>query len=150
MEFDAAAMAADLPYDAVSVFQGMLMDRITHIAQEMPGDRRFHADVHAFLRDLHQLLPVLRDVADHEHSGGIREEPAQNGRAVHVDDIALFQDMVAIRDTVADLLVDGGADALREALVVQAGRDGAHLDGGIVDDVIDLLRAHAGAHQTLL
>ena len=90
MEFQAAAVAADLPYHGVAVFNGVLVDRIAHIAQKGPGLYMLKADLHALFGDPDQALSFLRYIADHEHSGGIGKVSVQDGGAVHVDDVPVL------------------------------------------------------------
>ena len=49
--------------------------------------------------------------------------------------------------TVADALVDAGADALREGPIVQRRGVGPRLDGHLVDCLVDCIRGHPRPHQ---
>ena len=57
--------------------------------------------------------------------------------------VPLPEDLVFIRYAVADHIVDGGAHALREALVVQRGGDASVRDGVVVHQPVYLGGAHA-------
>ena len=52
--------------------------------------------------------------------------------------------MFLIRNSVADFLVDRGADALGKAFIVERSRNRVHGDCRLIDDPVDLLCAHAG------
>ena len=51
------------------------------------------------------------------------------------------------RDTVADLFVDGGADAFGESFIAERRRDTAELPRFAVDELIDFFRRHACANM---
>ena len=59
----------------------------------------------------------LSDLTKAEHTGGIAHVSVIDRCAIHVYDIALTKDHLAARNTVANLIVDGGAYALRVALI---------------------------------
>ena len=145
MEFQAASVSADLPDHRIAVLHGMLVDRIAHVAQESPRLYMLKADLHALLGDLDQALSLFRYIADHEHAGRIGKVAVQDGGAVHVDDVAVLQDDLLIRNAVADFIINGRADALGEALIVKGGGNASHLHSGLIDDVVDILGGHAGA-----
>src|SRR6185312_14487230 len=62
----------------------------------------------------------------------------EDGGDVDVDDVARLQH-ARPGDAVADHLVDGGAHALGEAVVVEGRRPAAALDRVLVDEGVDLL-----------
>src|SRR5699024_9325823 len=103
------------------------------------------AELNALFGDAHETLCALGNFSHLEHAGSVREISVKNGGHVDIDDISLFQDDLFVRDTVADLIVDGGAHAFREALVVQGGGDAAVFYCKAVDDLIDLGCTHADA-----
>ena len=51
--------------------------------------------------------------------------------------------MSGIRDSVADLVIDGCAHTLRKALIVERRRDAAHTDGGLIYNAVNILGGHA-------
>ena len=137
-------MSADFLDDRETVLQCMLMHCISHVAHERPWLCCLDADLHAFLCDPHQFLLLFRDLADTVHSGRVREKSVQDRAAVDIDDVAFLQDNLIRRNTMADLLVDGGADTLRIALIVKVRWNASHFDRRIVDDIVNFLRCHAG------
>ena len=144
VEFEPAAVSADFLDDRETVLQCMLMHCISHVAHERPWLCCLDADLHAFLCDPHQFLLLFRDLADTVHSGRVREKSVQDRAAVDIDDVAFLQDNLIRRNTMADLLVDGGADTLRIALIVKVRWNASHFDRRIVDDIVNFLRCHAG------
>lgn len=66
-----------------------------------------------------------------------------DARQVDVDDVAVSQNVV-VGDAVADDFVDAGANGVGVAVVAQAGRSVAVLDGVIVSQLVDLAGGDAG------
>lgn len=145
MELHAHAVAAHFPDDGVAVFPRQPVNRFAHIAQGFPWLYLVQPGLNALPGDFHQLLLLRRGFPDDEHPGGVGIIAVQNGGAVHVDDIALAENILRGRNAVADLLVDGGADAFGEALVVQRRGDGSGLSRLFVHPAVDLFRGNAGA-----
>ena len=117
MEFQSHSMAADVDDHAVAVCFRVAVHRIRHISQKPPGLHLFDSLLHTFLRHLHQPEIFLLHISNAEHTGGIPVIPVIDGRNIHIDDVAVLQHIRFAGNTVADLAVDGGADALREALI---------------------------------
>ncbi len=70
-------------------------------------------------------------------------EAVQLGAAVDGDDVALLEDVLG-GDAVHHLVVDGGAEGAREAVVaLEAGRGALLADVGL-GDLVELQEAHAG------
>ena len=121
------------------------MHRLAHVADGLPGLYFFQSGLNTLAGDFHQLLLFRRGLPDDEHPGGVGIVAVQNGGAVHIDDVALAENVLRGGNAVADLLVDGGADAFGEALVVQRRGDGPGLRGLLIDPAVDLLGGNAGA-----
>ena len=83
----------------------MVVDRLPDVAQEAPRLHLRQAQFDAFLRHLHELAVFVADVADAVHAGRIRKIAIQDGRAVHIDDVAGFQHNVLRREAMADLII---------------------------------------------
>src|SRR5690606_11733121 len=77
------------------------------------------------------------DLAHRIHAAGIAVPAVDDDRVVDVDDVALFQRLVA-GDAVTDHMVDRGADGLRIALVAQARGHAAIVQGELADPVVQL------------
>src|SRR3546814_6145427 len=75
------------------------------------------------------------DVADEERGVGVAVHAIEEDRDVEVDDVAVGQRSV-VGDAVADDLVDGCAQRLREAAVVAGSRVAAAVDAGLVADSV--------------
>ena len=145
MELHAHAVAAHFPDDGIAVLPGQAVHRFAHVADGLPGLYFFQSGLNTLAGDFHQLLLFRRGLPDDEHPGGVGIVAVQNGGAVYIDDVALAENVLRGRNAVADLLVDGGADALGEALVIQRRGDGPGLRGLLIDPAVDLLSGNAGA-----
>ncbi len=142
MKLLSAAVTADLTDDAVAVLQRMLMHGRAHVAEIMPRHDLAYADLHALAGDLYQLSRLRTYVSDAEHPGRVGKITFVDRGHIDIDDIAVLQNHVRGGNTVADLIVQRGADALRKSLIVQRCRDAAHLLRRLIDDPVDLLRTH--------
>ena len=149
MEFQADAVSADLADDIEAVGFNVLLNGFCHIAHESPRFYLLEALIDRLFGDFHELFLFRGNLSDAEHAGGVGKIAVQDGGAVNIDDVAVFQDDVFGRDAVANLLVDGGADALRISLVVQVGRNRAHVVCDLVDPVVDLFGGDAGFNVLL-
>ncbi len=97
-------------------------------------------------RDLSMSRSAGRgDLADGEHAAGIAVPAVLDDGDVDVDDVALLEALVRARDAVADHVIDRGADRLREAAVIQGGRNGLlHVHDELVAAGIELVGGDAG------
>ena len=93
---------------------------------------------------------LLVDVAGEEGGVGVAVDAVEVGGDVDVDDVAVL-DHPAVRDAVADHLVDAGAEALGEAAVAERRGVRAVVAEELVADPVELVGRHArgdvGAHQ---
>ncbi|MNW69313.1 hypothetical protein D3C74_482920 [compost metagenome] len=64
MQVPTDAMGEKVAHDAEAVRFGMPLDRASHVAEPIAGQRLRDAEIKAFLRDAHQLLCGWRDLPD--------------------------------------------------------------------------------------
>src|SRR5690554_1432790 len=143
------AVTHEIPHHGAAVAVGERLDRRADVADPRPR---------ADLRDT-ELQGSPRHLGDEDGLGargadveGDRRIPVKSlvfMRDVDVDDVAVPE--LAVRgDAVADDLVDRGADALGEALVVQRSGDRALGEGVLVHELVDFVggdpRADQGVH----
>ncbi|MNP18671.1 hypothetical protein D3C76_1111620 [compost metagenome] len=136
-------MAAELAYHREAVLLRVLLDHFADVTQAAARFHQFDGHVHAFLGDLGQALGPLRHVADMEHAAGVAVKAVLDDGDVDVQGVAILQRFF-VGDAVADHVVDRGADRLREAFVVERGRDGLLLvDDVVVADLVQLIGGNA-------
>ena len=82
--------------------------------------------------------------ADGDRRGIVAVESIQDERDVDADDVTFLQHVLLIRDAVANHFVDRGADALREAAIVEGRRDHVMAFREVDLQVVDVLRRHPG------
>ena len=138
VKLETNAMAAVFRHDREARIGADFVDSCAHIAQMCPGLDSCEARIDGGLRHIDETPPLLVHVPDAEHARRIREVSLADCRHIDVHDIAACQHVMLTRDTMADDLVDGRADAFREALVVQVCRNRVVLDAEIVDPLVDL------------
>ena len=98
----------------------------------------------ALFCNVDQLLMLRRDLA-HTYGEGAGRLPAiQNESAVHGENVSLLQDGRFRGDAMHHLIIDGGTDRGRIALIVQKGRDRFVLADELFGINIQFSRAHAG------
>ena len=150
MELQSDTVTAEVAHDGEAVTVGVLLDGVTQVAHK---DIRLAAHLLAYFQTLpgyiDQLLLFGRRAADDEHAAGVGVVAVEDGGAVHIDDVALFEHNVLGGDAVTDDLVDAGAAALGEALIIEGRGDAAAPGRRFVDDAVDLLGGHTLADLLL-
>ena len=121
------AMATKFAHHREAVAFGKFLDGVTNVTQVGAGFNLLNAFPHGLVGQLGQALGCNGCLADHEHSAGVAMPTFLDGGDVNIQRIAFFEWLV-VRDTVADLVVDRGADRLGVRLVasrriVQRGGD---------------------------
>ena len=134
------AVSAQVANDAETIGMGVLSNGLADVAHETPGLRRSLPDFEAFLGHANQFGLLGSGLAEDEHTRGIAVVAVEDGRNVHIDDVALFKDFVVRGDAVANHLVDARADALGETFVVQRSGDGTVVGGVLIDQAVDFGR----------
>ena len=146
MKLQTDAVAADLPDDRIAVFYSVGMDFAAHIPEICPRNNVLKSNLYALLCHFDQAPFFRRDVTDAEHSGRIGKITVQNGRAVDIDNVAVFKNVLCIRNSVADFLVDGCADTLGKTFIMERRRNTAHIDGGLIYDAVNIFCGHTGGN----
>jgi len=137
VETEADAVATKVPHDAVAILLRVLLDVEPDLAEVFARLDLLDANLQTLGGDGDELLGLVGDLADREHPAGVAVVTLDDASHVDVDDVTLGEDRVRRRDTVTDHLVDRGADALREAAVVQRRWDGIEPQRVVVDDRVD-------------
>ena len=107
----ANAVAAELAHHAQAVAFGKLLDRVPDVAQVGSGLDLQDAVPQRLVGQGAQALGGDGGLAHDVHAAGVAVPAVLDDGDIHVQDVALFQRLV-VRDAVADLVVDGGADRL--------------------------------------
>ena len=149
MKFQTDPVSANLLHYGIAVCLGMGVDGVSNISQMSPGLCLGQAEMNAFFRYADDALGALGNLSQSEHAGRVGKVTVQAGGHVYIDNIALPQDDVFIRNAVADFVVDRGADAFWKSLVVERRRDPAVAGGKIIYDPVDLRGAHADMDMLL-
>ena len=138
------SMSAQIAHHAVAVFLCMLLNGMTDVANKTIGLGSLCTDVQTFFCDSYQLFLLWGCLSAYdEHAGGIAEIAVNAERHVHIDDVTRLQHVFLLGYSVADHLIDARADALWEALVVEAGGISIVLFAIGHADIVDLLGVHS-------
>jgi hypothetical protein len=150
----ANAVPAKLAHHRKAVALGKLLNRMANVTQMGTGLDLLNAFPHGVVRDLGQALGRNRGLAHHEHAARVAMPAIFDGGDVHVERVALFERLV-VRNAVADLVVDRGADRLGVGLVatrrvVERSRDAAlHIDHVVVAQLVNLVGGDARLDEGL-
>ena len=130
----------------VTTALSMFLDNVTNVPELYTGFYHFNAQVHTFKADFAQPAGAYRWLADVEHTTGVAVKPVLDYGDVDINDIALFQGLVA-RNAMADDMVDGSANGFREAPVIQGCRYGVlPVNNVAMADFIQFTRGNSGLH----
>ena len=131
MEFRADAVTAKFSHDRIAMTFRMFLNRVADVAKMCAGFDLLDAEKQALARDFDQTFGVRADVADAEHFAGVAMITVLDDGNVDIDDVAVFQFLVA-GNAVTDLMVHRGADRFRETAIIQRCRNGVLY----IDDVV--------------
>ena len=98
---------------------------------------KFNAFKEALARDCDQLFRLVAYLSAGDGSGAVTVVAADVGADIHLDDIALADDMRLRRNAVNDLIVDGHTRTARKTAVAKEGRLCACILDGLADDPVD-------------
>ena len=90
------SMTTQVAHHTVVVLLGMLLDGTANLVDTMPGLGGFHTNLQALLGDAHQLFLLRSCLTYYKHTRGIGIVAVENRGEVHIDDIALLQDMMLV------------------------------------------------------
>ena len=145
----ADAVAAVLAHHRVLVALGEGLDGVADVAEEGAGLDHADAAPHGLVTGIGEPTRQHRHVADRVHAAGVAMPAVADDGDVDVQDVAALQGPV-VRDAVADDMIHGGADGLREAAVIEVRGHGFQLvDDELVTAPVELLGAHAGLDEGL-
>ena len=113
------------------------------VTQRRPWTDRSHAAHQRLVRHVQQHAGARAGLARHVHAAGVAVPAIEHGRDIDVQDVAVHQPPLA-RDTVADDVVDRGADGFRIATVIQRRGNGAVVVHEFVAQHIELPGGDAG------
>src|SRR6185312_1839834 len=148
MKYLADAVAAELAHDREAVALGKLLDGPADVAQARARLDHHDAMPHGLIGHGAQAPGRDRALARDEHAAGVAVPAVLDDGHVDVDDVRLLERLV-VRDAVADLVVDRGADRLgvgrvARRLVVQRRRNGAlHLGDVVIRQLVQFIRGDA-------
>ena len=141
----ADAVAAVLAHHRETGRFGMLLDRMTDIAQGGARAHRLDTAHHRFVRGVDQPLGQHRRRASDIHTAGVAVPTVLDHGDVEVDDVAVLEHLPFVRDAMTDHMVDRGAQGLRKAVVADVGWNRLlHVDDVLVGEPVELLGGDTG------
>ena len=102
MEFQPNAVSADILNNGVTVLPGVSVDGMGNISQMAPGLCGPKPQFDTLPCHLHKLCGAGRHLSDREHAGRVRIISIQYCGYIHIQNIALLQNLVFAGNTVAD------------------------------------------------
>ena len=149
VEVLADAMATEFPNHGVAVFLRVRLDGMADIAERRAGSDCIDTFPEALKGDVAETLGQGRNLANGKHPARVAIPAILNHRDVQIDDIALFELLVA-GNAMADLVIDRGADRfgvgrVARWLVVEGCRDRPlYVDHVVVTEAVELTGRDAG------
>jgi len=145
VKFPADPMATKFTDHGIALRFGMTLDCMADITQGYTGFGHVDPETQAVIGSSGQSLGQNRRFADKEDLAGVTVVPILDDRDVDIDHVAGFESFL-VRNTVADDMIDGGTDGLRETMVIQRGRDSLLL---VHDEVVAQLVQLGGGNTGL-
>ena len=140
MEMNAYAMTAEITNHAITILLAMLLDGMADVAYKAVRLGSLHTNLQTLLSHAYQLLLLRSSLAAYnKHTAGISIVTVHDGSHVHIDDVALFENILFLRNTVTNYLVDRSTNTLRIAFIVEAGRNRIVILAVLHAKVIDFL-----------
>ena len=96
------------------------------------------------LGDPHQTLRLRAHLTYHDHAGSIRIVAIEGSGDIYIGNIPFLQNGLLGGNAVADHVIYGNADALGEALVVQAGGIATSVHDVVMDGLVNLIGGDTG------
>src|SRR5690606_2398069 len=144
MKDPADAMAAVVTHNAVVMGFGMLLDHMADITEPGSWFYQFNTFIETLLGHAHQTLGCNTGLAYKIHLAGVAMIAILNDRGVNIQDVAVFQDLLFTGDAVTDHMVDGGANGLGKAFVIERGGDRLlHFRNILMTDAVEFFRGDA-------
>ena len=143
VELPPETVAAEIPHHGKTHRFDIGLDGVADVAEMRARPHRLDAAHQRLMRRPHQPARLYADaVPDREHAARIAVPAVQDDADVNIEDVAVAQPARA-GNAVADDMVDGCADRLREALVVERRRHRVVPDDEVVAKRVELLRRRA-------
>jgi hypothetical protein len=142
----ADAVADVLAHDPVAVGLGVALDGPAYVAQVTALAALLDGALQALLGDADELEEFGVNLAHRHGRRRVADEAVQGRADVNREDVALPERVVG-REAVDDLLVDGGADGVGEAVVALEGRQGPGVADHALGRAVHVERRHAGLNH---
>ena len=140
MELATYTVTAKIANHTIAILLAMLLDGVTDVTHKAVRLCSLHTNLQALLGHANQLLLLRSSLAAHDkHTAGVGVVAIYDGSHIYVDDIALLEHILLLRNTMANHLVDRGAYALRITFVVEAGRNGVIVLAILHAEVVNFL-----------
>ena len=120
----------------------MFLDGMADIADKSVWFCRLCTDFKTFLGHPDQLFFLWGGLSDDEHSGCIGIITIEDGGKIDIDDVAFFEHILLLRDSMANHLINTCTHALGVSLISQTGRCGTMLGTIIIAYLVDFERVH--------
>lgn len=106
-------MSCIVPYDRASLACDILIDRESDISEMGSRSYLCHTNLERSLRDSDHFLGIWRDFTDRKHARCIPEVSVDDRRHINIQNITIFQDLIAPRNPVTDDTIQGDTGKTR-------------------------------------
>lgn len=143
VETTADSVTLELADNLVVLLLREAIDRSSDVDDSAERLDGVDADPQSIERRLNEAFGVRSDFADQERFGRVAMPAVDDARQVDVHDVAALQNVV-VRDAMADDFIDASTNGIWIAVVTEARRRVAVLNGVIVGQLVDLFGGDAG------
>ena len=144
MEFYTNTVAAEFFDNGIAMLMCQLRNSSADIAQKTPRLSCFNTAQQTLLGDCNQICRRLSNLANHKHTGCVSIIAIVDSRNVYVHNVTAAQHVMLAGNAVANLVIDRGTHALREAFIAQRCRDSVMRYCIFVNDSVDISSSHTG------
>ena len=153
MKLQTHAMTSQVTHNTVAILLTMLLDGMADVAHKTERFRGLHANLQTLLGHPDKLLFLGRRLTYYKHTRGIGIVAIDDGRKVHVDDVAFLENILLLGYAVAHHLVDARAYRHGErwclvvSSIVQTGWRGVMFLAIAAANLVNLQRRHASTYM---
>ncbi len=112
------SVATVLAHHGAALCFGVGLDGVADVAESCAGTNLGDPPQHAVVTDVSNAFCLNRWFSDEEHLAGVAMKTVLDDRNIDIDKVTLLERFIT-RNAMADDMVDGGANRLRKALVVE-------------------------------
>lgn len=137
------SVATEIADDGESLRFDIGLDGVAEIAEARSGSNGLDTAIHGFIGGIDESFSLVGDRPDGVHTAAIAVPSIDDEGNVDIDDIALDEFAIA-GDAVTDDVINGGADSLWKAAIIEGSGERLVIAGEGEGEVIELSGGNSG------